>query len=196
MHKPSTLSLIHSTSSPTLAVLVASTEFTPVLQYLPCIKGPKLYAMSRRGLTSTEQSKITLSYRLCFYSYSPGYCWSSLLPGHTAGLCPPCVHQHPHILLTQLHQGPDYIKSLIALPSLLLDPHPLSLPRTPLQPSLGLSVPAVRPRQCQSPALSLPPSPFAPDWRSRLCPGPGSSLVVSGAVNGPCYQPCGTVPHG
>ena len=195
MHKPSTLSLTHRASAPTLAVLVASTELTPVLQYLPCIKGPKLYAVSRCGLTSAEQSRITLSYRLYFYSYSPGRCWS-LLPGHTAGLCPPCVHQHSQVLLTQLFQGSEYIKSLIVLPSLLWDSHPLFLPRTPFQPSLGLSVPAVRQQQCWFPALSLSLSSFAPGWNPWLGPGSSSSLAVSGAVNEPCYQPHGTVSRG
>lgn len=98
MHKPSTLSLTHRVNVPALARLFGFTEVTPVLQYLPFIQGPKLHAVFRYDIISTDQSRITLCSGLCFYSESLGCCWRSLLLGCTAGQCPPCAPQHAQIL--------------------------------------------------------------------------------------------------
>lgn len=47
-----------------------------------------------------------------------------------------------------------------------------------------------------SPAPSLPPSHSALGWSPWLCPGLRTSLTMLGSVNGPHYQPHGTVPCG
>lgn len=39
-----------------------------------------------------------------------------------------------------------------------------------------------------SPVPPMALSPFAPDWAPWKDPGPGSSLALSGAVDGPCHQ--------
>lgn len=135
MHKPSTLSLTHRVNAPALARLVVLTELAPVLQYLPCIQGPKLNAVSRSSVTSSDQSRITLFSRLCFYSQSPGCYWWSWLPGYAAGQHPPCAHQHLQVLLTQTFQGFDYIKSLIALPNFHGTPSHSSCPGPDFSPA-------------------------------------------------------------
>ena len=76
----------------------------------------------------------------------------------------------------------------------------LCVSRTPISAQPGAFIPApVMMQQCWDPSLyvaawslvlSPAPSPLAPDRSPWVVPGPGSSLSVSGAVDGPCYSLC------
>lgn len=192
MHKPSTLSLTHRVNAPALARLVVLTELAPVLQYLPCIQGPKLNAVSRSSVTSSDQSRITLFSRLCFYSQSPGCYWWSWLPGYAAGQHPPCAHQHLQVLLTQTFL---MTTSRVQLPC----PTSMGSPATlPVQDLISAQPGSVSPcsEATAVPGSSPPSAPLLPSWSPQLCPGPRSSLAMSESVSGPHYDLQGTVPHG
>lgn len=158
-----------------------------VLQDLPCIKGPKVYAVSRCGWISTEQGGITLS---------TGHCSTHTafaVRAHSWPMSTSCPPAYPGLVNTGV-SAPWAHQELSCPAQRPLGPPPSAPAQDPISAEW---VPG-----CQSDCSSADVQPCSCLQLLLLLAGalavlgPNSLLAVSGAINEPSYQSCGTMPHG